>query len=71
MVVALLPAVVDSRLWPLCTAAAGITIVAAGLDALTVLPESRLDIYYGAADSCIGLATTRVGCLIQACRDQK
>lgn len=32
------------------------------------LPESRLSIYYGAADTCVGLATTTVGRLLHACR---
>jgi beta-1,4-mannooligosaccharide/beta-1,4-mannosyl-N-acetylglucosamine phosphorylase len=31
--------------------------------------ESRVLVYYGAADTCIGLATTTVGELIQACHD--
>ena len=33
------------------------------------LPHSKLDVYYGAADTCVGLATTRIDGLIQACRE--
>lgn len=32
-------------------------------------PESRVLVYYGAADTCVGLATTTVGELISACRE--
>jgi beta-1,4-mannooligosaccharide/beta-1,4-mannosyl-N-acetylglucosamine phosphorylase len=32
-------------------------------------PGSPVSIYYGAADSCIGLATTTVGDLVAACHD--
>ncbi len=31
-------------------------------------PESELRLYYGAADTCVGLATTTVGELLRACR---
>ena len=31
------------------------------------LPESPVRIYYGAADTCVGLATTTIGDLIKAC----
>ena len=31
------------------------------------LPESPVNIYYGAADTCVGLATTTIGDLIGAC----
>jgi beta-1,4-mannooligosaccharide/beta-1,4-mannosyl-N-acetylglucosamine phosphorylase len=32
-------------------------------------PESRVFVYYGAADTCVGLAETTVGELLAACRD--
>jgi hypothetical protein len=32
-------------------------------------PESSAFIYYGAADTCVGLATTTVGELVATCRD--
>ncbi len=32
-------------------------------------PESRVLVYYGAADTCVGLAETTVGELLAACRD--
>jgi beta-1,4-mannooligosaccharide/beta-1,4-mannosyl-N-acetylglucosamine phosphorylase len=31
------------------------------------LPESRVRVYYGAADTCVGLATATVAELIGAC----
>jgi len=31
------------------------------------LPESRVLVYYGAADTCVGLATSTVGELLGAC----
>jgi beta-1,4-mannooligosaccharide/beta-1,4-mannosyl-N-acetylglucosamine phosphorylase len=33
-------------------------------------PESRISIYYGAADTSVGLATATVADLISACRDE-
>jgi beta-1,4-mannooligosaccharide/beta-1,4-mannosyl-N-acetylglucosamine phosphorylase len=33
-----------------------------------VLPESRVLLYYGAADTCVGLATATVGEMLAACR---
>ena len=32
-------------------------------------PESEVLVYYGAADTCVGLATATVGDLIAACGD--
>ncbi len=32
-------------------------------------PDARVSVYYGAADTCIGLATTTPGALLAACRD--
>jgi predicted GH43/DUF377 family glycosyl hydrolase len=32
-------------------------------------PEARVRIYYGAADTSVGLATTTVGALVRACRE--
>jgi beta-1,4-mannooligosaccharide/beta-1,4-mannosyl-N-acetylglucosamine phosphorylase len=34
------------------------------------LPESRVSVYYGAADTCIGLAETTISELIDACRNE-
>lgn len=33
------------------------------------LPESRVLVYYGAADTCVGLATTTVAEILSACRE--
>jgi predicted GH43/DUF377 family glycosyl hydrolase len=33
-------------------------------------PESRVLIYYGAADTCVGLATTTVAELVAACQGE-
>ena len=33
------------------------------------MPDARVLLYYGAADTCVGLATTTIGDLLLACRD--
>ena len=35
----------------------------------TVLPGTRIFIYYGAADTCVGLAVATAGELLAACRE--
>ena len=35
----------------------------------TILPDTRIFIYYGAADTCVGLATATAGELLAACRE--
>jgi predicted GH43/DUF377 family glycosyl hydrolase len=45
----------------------GMTVFAHDADGFA-LPEAKLNLYYGAADTCVGLATTSVGELLAACR---
>jgi beta-1,4-mannooligosaccharide/beta-1,4-mannosyl-N-acetylglucosamine phosphorylase len=33
------------------------------------LPESPVRVYYGAADTCVGLATTTIGEILAECRE--
>ena len=39
------------------------------LDRAILEPDGELKVYYGAADTCIGLATTSVQTLIDACKN--
>lgn len=45
-------------------------MVVAGVPAHEVAaPEARVRLYYGAADTSVGLATTTIGALVRACRE--